>query len=116
MLVERGYRRVSMVEAVGEFALRGGLLDLFSPGHTHPLRIEFFGDDVESIRAFDVSSQTSTATLHTVLIAPMFPLGRQQAQYADGWSRLHAHFVTHGWSEATITAHLKCWQEQLPSA
>jgi transcription-repair coupling factor (superfamily II helicase) len=116
MLVERGYRRVSMVETVGEFALRGGLLDLFSPGHPHPLRIEFFGDDVESIRTFDVSSQTSTATLHTVIIAPMFPLGRQQAQRADGWPRLRAHFATQGWSEATITARLERWQEQLPSA
>src|SRR4029453_5614562 len=72
-LVERGYRRVSMVEMVGEFALRGGILDVFSPGQTHPVRIEFFGEDVESIRAFDVQSQTSTATLQTVIIAPVFP-------------------------------------------
>jgi transcription-repair coupling factor (superfamily II helicase) len=73
ILVERGYRRVSMVETVGEFALRGGILDVFSPGQTHPVRIEFFGEDVESIRAFDVQSQTSTATLQTVVIAPVFP-------------------------------------------
>jgi len=115
-LVERGYRRVSMVEAMGEFALRGGILDLFSPGHTHPVRIEFFGDDVESIRAFDVSTQTSTATLHTVVIAPVFPLGRQQVQHTDGVTRLRAHFATQGWSEAAITARLERWQEQLPSA
>ena len=115
-LVERGYRRVSMVETVGEFALRGGILDVFSPGQTHPVRIEFFGEDVESIRAFDVQSQTSTATLQTVVIAPVFPLGRQQEQRQDGVTRLRAYLATQGWSEASITASLDRWQEQLPSA
>ena len=103
-LVERGYRRVSMVETVGEFALRGGILDVFSPGQTHPVRIEFFGEDVESIRAFDVQSQTSTATLHTVVIAPVFPLSRQQGQRLEGATRLCAYLATQGWSEASITA------------
>src|SRR5262245_48856651 len=115
-LVERGYRRVSRVEAVAEFALRGGILDVFSPVHTHPVRIEFFGEDVESIRAFDVQSQTSTATLQTVVIAPVFPLGRQQEQRQDGVTRLRAHLATQGWSAAAITAPLERWQEQLPSA
>src|SRR4030095_11509691 len=115
-LVERGYRRVSMVETVGEFALRGGILDVFSPGQTHPVRIEFFGEDVESIRAFDVQSQTSTATLQTVVIAPVFPLGRQQGQRQAGVTRLRAHLATQGWSEASITASLDRWQEQWPSA
>src|ERR671923_561301 len=115
-LVERGYRRVPMVETVGEFALRGGILDVFSPGQTHPVRIEFFGDDVESIRAFDIQSQTSTATLQTVVIAPMFPLGRQALEQASGWTRLRDHVALQGWSEASITASLDRWQEQLPSA
>src|SRR5438128_4806183 len=115
-LVERGYRRVSMVETMGEFALRGGILDVFSPGQTHPVRIEFFGEDVESIRAFDVQSQTSTATLQTVVIAPVFPLGRQQGQRQDGMTRLRAHLAAQGWSEASIAATLERWQEQLPSA
>src|SRR5437660_4167893 len=115
-LVERGYRRVSMIETVGEFALRGGILDVFSPGQTHPVRIEFFGEDVESIRAFDVQSQTSTATLQTVVIAPVFPLGRQQGQRQDGVTRLRAHLAAQGWSEASIAATLERWQEQLPSA
>jgi transcription-repair coupling factor (superfamily II helicase) len=115
-LVERGYHRVSMVETVGEFALRGGILDVFSPGQTHPIRIEFFGEDVESIRAFDVQSQTSTATLHTVIIAPVFPLSRQQGQRQEGVTRLRAHLAAQGWSETSITASLERWQEQLPSA
>ena len=115
-LVERGYRRVSMVEAVGEFALRGGILDVFSPGQTHPIRIEFFGEDVESIRAFDVQSQTSTATLHMVVIAPVFPLSRQQGQRLEGTTRLCAYLATQGWSEASITASLERWQEQSPAS
>jgi transcription-repair coupling factor (superfamily II helicase) len=113
-LVERGYRRVSMVETVGEFALRGGILDLFSPGQTHPIRIEFFGDDVESIRAFDVQSQTSTATLQAAVIAPMFPLSRQALEQAQGWSRLRDYVALQGWAASTITATLEGWQ-QLPS-
>src|SRR5207249_4138214 len=113
-LVERGYRRVSMVETVGEFALRGGILDVFSPGQTHPVRIEFFGEDVESIRAFDVPTQTSTATLQTVVIAPVFPLGRQPLEQAHGWARLRDYLATQGWPEATITATLEGWQ-QFPS-
>src|SRR5262249_38194013 len=83
---------------------------------TQPIRIEFFGEDVESIRAFDVPSQTSTATLQTVIIAPVFPLGRQQGQRQDGVTHLRAHLTTQGWSEASITASLDRWQEQLPSA
>ena len=113
-LVERGYRRVSMVETVGEFALRGGILDLFSPGQTQPVRMEFFGDDVESIRAFDVQSQTSTATFQTVVIAPMFPLGRQPLEQAHGWARLRDYLATQGWPESAITATLEGWQ-QFPS-
>lgn len=115
-LVERGYRRVPLVESVGEFALRGGILDVFSPGQIHPVRIEFFGDDVESIRAFDVQSQTSTATLQTVVIAPVCPLGRQQAQEPTAWARVHAHCLAQGYAAATITASCARWQEQLPSA
>src|SRR4029453_3714576 len=115
ILVERGYRRVSMGETGGEFALRGGVFPGFSPRQNHPVRIEFFGEDVESIRAFDVQSQTSTATLHTVVIAPVFPLGRQQEQRQAGVTRLRAYLATQGWSEASITASLDRWQEQLSS-
>lgn len=115
-LVERGYRRVPMVETIGEFALRGGILDLFSPGQQQPVRIEFFGDDVESIRTFDTHSQTSTATLQSVLIAPLFPLSRRQWEHPHGWARLRQYLATQGWPESAITAHLNGWQQQLPSA
>ncbi|WP_417563567.1 transcription-repair coupling factor [Microbacterium sp.] len=58
-LVERAYLRVDMVTRRGEFALRGGILDVFPPTADHPYRIEFFGDEVDEIRAFSVADQRS---------------------------------------------------------
>ena len=90
--MERGYRACRWSKRWASLPY-AGILDVFSPGQTHPVRIEFFGEDVESIRAFDVQSQTSTATLQTVVIAPVFPLGRQQEQRQDGVTRLRAYLV-----------------------
>ena len=56
-----GFDRVGTVRDVGEFAVRGGILDLFAPGASEPLRLDFFGDTLESIRAFDPASQLTTA-------------------------------------------------------
>jgi len=58
-LVELAYQRVDMVSRRGEFAVRGGILDVFPPVADHPLRVEFFGDEVEQIRAFSVADQRS---------------------------------------------------------
>ncbi|MEU1970053.1 transcription-repair coupling factor [Microbacterium sp. NPDC019599] len=58
-LVELAYHRVDMVSRRGEFALRGGILDVFPPVADHPYRIEFFGDEVDQIRAFSVADQRS---------------------------------------------------------
>jgi transcription-repair coupling factor (superfamily II helicase) len=60
-LVEIGYARVDMVERRGEIAVRGGLLDVFPPTEEHPLRVEFWGDDVEEIRYFKAADQRSLA-------------------------------------------------------
>lgn len=66
-----GYEAQFQVSRVGEFALRGGILDIFSPGSSKPVRIEFFGDTVESIRIFSVSSQRSTGeNLDEITILP----------------------------------------------
>ncbi len=68
-LVELAYHRVDMVSRRGEFAVRGGILDVFAPTADHPVRVEFFGDEVDAIRAFSVADQRSlpgevtTATL-----------------------------------------------------
>ena len=58
-LVELAYHRVDMVSRRGEFAMRGGILDVFPPTAAHPYRVEFFGDEVDQIRAFSVSDQRS---------------------------------------------------------
>ena len=58
-LVERGMQRGEVVEVPGEFSLRGGILDVFAFDFVDPIRIEFFGDQVESIRPFDVATQRS---------------------------------------------------------
>ena len=58
-LVERAYSRVDMVSRRGEFAVRGGILDVFPPTSEHPFRVEFFGDEVDQIRAFSVADQRS---------------------------------------------------------
>jgi transcription-repair coupling factor (superfamily II helicase) len=56
-LVDAAYSRVDLVEKRGEFAIRGGIVDVFPPTEEHPLRVEFFGDEVDEIRAFSVADQ-----------------------------------------------------------
>lgn len=61
-LVDLAYSRVDMVTRRGEFAVRGGILDVFAPTDEHPLRLEFFGDELEQLRAFSVADQRSLPT------------------------------------------------------
>jgi transcription-repair coupling factor (superfamily II helicase) len=72
-----GYERVPLVGGRGEFARRGGILDLFPAGASEPLRVEWFGDEIESIRAIDPATQRSGATLPRAHLLPAseFPLG-----------------------------------------
>jgi len=65
-----GYERVDTVVEVGQWSVRGGIVDIFTPAHPAPARLEFFGDDVESIRLFDPTSQRSTAALMELLVLP----------------------------------------------
>ena len=69
-LFEAGYTRVDQVEGPGQFARRGGIVDVFSLGRSAPYRIEFFDDEVDSIREFDVISQRSDEMLETCRILP----------------------------------------------
>jgi len=70
-LVELGYRRVDVVEHRGEFAVRGGVLDLFPGGARRPARLEYWGDEIESIRAFAPSTQLTTERLAQVDAGPV---------------------------------------------
>ena len=70
-LVMCGYSRSEQVEGPGQFALRGGILDFFSPAHDEPVRCEFFGDEIDSMGFFDVSSQRRTENIDQARIAPV---------------------------------------------
>jgi len=69
-LVGIGYQRVDMVEDKGQFSLRGGILDIFSSTGENPYRLEFFDDEIESIRLFAIENQRSVGTAAAVEIAP----------------------------------------------
>ena len=69
-LVRMGYERVSAVEGKGQFSVRGGILDVFPLTSDDPYRIEFFDDEVDSIRIFDVSSQRSVEKVENATISP----------------------------------------------
>jgi transcription-repair coupling factor (superfamily II helicase) len=66
-----GYVRASTVSEKGEFAIRGGVIDVFPPGAEEPVRLDLFGDTLESIRAFDPETQRSTKQLHSVDLLPV---------------------------------------------
>ena len=68
-LVGAAYHRVDLVERRGEFAVRGGIVDVFAPTMEHPVRIDFFGDEVEEIRPFSVADQRSTGETVTQMTA-----------------------------------------------
>ena len=69
-LAAAGYARCQQVEGVGQFALRGGILDFFSPAHPHPVRLELWGDEVDTLSLFDVETQRRIETLEQAVILP----------------------------------------------
>ena len=69
-LVSLGYERADVVSAVGEFAVRGGIIDCFPATSEYPLRLEFFGDTLDSIRTFSLSDQRSIGSQESALIVP----------------------------------------------
>ncbi len=70
-LTEAGYSRCSMVEGPGQFAVRGGILDVFSPALDAPFRAEFFGDELDTIGFFDVDTQRRTENADEVVLLPV---------------------------------------------
>ena len=69
-LVEMGYEKMPQVEAVGQFAIRGGIVDVFPLTEENPIRIELWGDEIDSIRSFDSLSQRSIENLDSIRIYP----------------------------------------------
>ncbi len=73
-LIDRGFERVTGIQLPGEFAVRGGILDLYPPDSEEPIRLEFFDTEVESIRKFDAESQRTVENLNAVDIAIVSPV------------------------------------------
>jgi transcription-repair coupling factor (superfamily II helicase) len=70
-LVATGYESASLVTRVGEFSRRGGIIDFFSPLHDRPVRMEFFGDAIESLRVFDPETQRSAGEIGEAVVLPV---------------------------------------------
>src|SRR5207253_6507211 len=86
-LVASGYVREDPIGAIGEFSIRGGILDVWPPGRGAPARVEFFGDTVDSIREFDPETQLSTVQLSEIEIPPMRELAVSAQDFRD-WTML----------------------------
>lgn len=70
VLFEYEFKRVDFISEPGEFSVRGGIVDVFSFSNDHPYRIEFFGNEVDSIRSFDVETQLSIEKQKKITIIP----------------------------------------------
>ena len=70
-LTQAGYSRTTLVEGVGQFALRGGILDVYSPGEAMPVRCEFFGDELDAMGFFDSTTQRRTENTEQALLLPV---------------------------------------------
>src|SRR5262249_7486679 len=100
--IASGYVREDPIGAIGEFSMRGGILDVWPPGYDAPVRIEFFGDTVDSIREFDPETQLSTTQLTQVEIAPMRELIVRPSDFRQ-WA---SHARTR-WRESRFTRSLR---------
>lgn len=87
-LVEMGYEKAYQVEAPGQFSIRGGIVDIFDLTEENPYRIELWGDEIESIRSFDVMSQRSIEKLSSVTVFPATELILSVEQLESGMKKL----------------------------
>jgi transcription-repair coupling factor len=92
LLISSGYVRQEPVGAVGEFSLRGGILDVFSPAHEAPHRIEFFGDTVDSIRQFDADTQRSIGKVSESNLVPMRELSVRREEFMQWAEAARKHW------------------------
>lgn len=87
-LVKLGYVRVDQVEVPGQFSIRGGIIDVFDLTEDNPFRVELWGDEIESIRSFDILSQRSIEKLERVKIYPATELILSKEQLRRGMERI----------------------------
>ena len=82
-LVDCGYERAEIVEGVGQFAIRGGILDIYSPTTANPIRIEFFDTEVDSIRIFDVMSQRTIEQCESAKVFPVATIDQDEDKFVS---------------------------------
>ena len=82
-LAENRFHNTTAVELPGEFSLRGGIVDIFAPDWYEPVRLEWFGDEIESIRRFEVSTQRSLGSLEAVEVTVLGPTLAGRGHFAD---------------------------------
>jgi transcription-repair coupling factor (superfamily II helicase) len=82
-LAERGFHPTSAVELPGEYSVRGGILDIYAVDWTEPVRIEFFDDEIESIRSFEIKTQRSLADMASVQITALRSSSRVTGMFVD---------------------------------
>ena len=87
-LVQGGYQRLELIEAPGQFAVRGALVDIYPLDSAHPVRIDFFGDEVDSLRSFDVTTQRATGNLEAAVISPASEVFWPAADFAAGVDKI----------------------------
>jgi transcription-repair coupling factor (superfamily II helicase) len=97
-----GYARAEMVEAPGQFAFRGGIVDVFPPEAVRPVRVELLGDTVESIREFDPATQRSVNPVTRVALPPLLESARLQRSAEDGFAQRDDEEDSRGWGEQSI--------------
>ncbi len=94
-LIAAGWQRVPVVDEPGTFAVRGGVLDVFSPLLGHPVRLELFGDELESLRTFDVESQRTLREIDEIALPPVREVIETGAQTPRQRLRDHADALIH---------------------
>jgi transcription-repair coupling factor (superfamily II helicase) len=111
-LEDAGYRKVAMVEAVGEYSVRGAIVDVYPITNLDPIRLEFWGDEVESIRSFDVLNQRSISELETVRLLPVvFPARSESEQESADRSGGQLGSLLDVLSDATLVLHIDAQTE-----
>lgn len=92
-LVQMGYENMPMVEDIGEFSSRGGILDLYSPSWANPIRMEFFGDEVDSIRTFDIEDQRSLENLKEITIFPARDIYQDESTFRKVATKIEKDYI-----------------------
>ena len=109
-LKEIGYRKVTQVQTQGEFSLRGDILDIFEISQLEPCRIEFFGDEVDGIRTFEVETQLSKENQTELTIFPVSDMLLREKDYQRGQSALEKQI------SKTLSPILKSYLEEILSS